>query len=40
MHADRPPIYLSDDIFGVAVSHELTTILLIEKCITFWDTLY
>ena len=32
--------YISNDIFGFAVSPGLTKILPIEKCIFFWDTMY
>ena len=36
----RPHNYVSNDIFGFAVSPGLTKILPIEKCILFFDTLY
>ena len=35
MHGDRPHNYVSNDIFGSAVSPGLTKILPIEKCIIF-----
>ena len=37
-HGDRPHSYVSNDIFGFAVSPGLTKILPIEKCITFFET--
>ena len=35
-HGDRPHNYVSNDIFGFAVSPGLTKILPIEKCIMFF----
>ena len=39
-HGDSPHNYVSNDIFGLAVSPGLTKILPIEKFIIFLDTLY
>ena len=37
-HGDRPHNYVSNYIFGFAISSGLTKILPIEKCIFFFET--
>ena len=37
-HGDRPHNYVSNYIFGFAISSGLTNILPIEKCIIFFET--